>query len=260
MRLFLLKTFLLCSYHVFPHLFHETRCLVFLFFSFKEGFKLVAKLIPVPFFSLFICSCFQASRTERLLFLRFLCRSLTTNFSFLSSLRRALCSPQRFLFTFLSVLRVPKHLRSFALRCFPRVAATCLSWSRTIIYFSIFHFVAFFNTAVVFLTLDLFHLLSGEHEDDRDTLCMVLGSRGAAASHVSDHSLRHCSISSSSPEEKEGVCFSLTRHPFISLLIPLFLCMRCRTLTTEVNMHDFGVCFPPNGFTMASMIALLTTS
>ena len=83
--------------------------------------------------------------------------------------------------------------------------------------------MAFFKTAVVFLTLDLFLLLSGEHEDDRDTLCMVLGSRGAATSDVSDHSLLHCSMSSSSSEKEEGVCFFFTRHPYISLLSPLSL-------------------------------------
>ena len=84
--------------------------------------------------------------------------------------------------------------------------------------------MALFRTAVVFLTLDRFPLLWSEHED-RDTFCMVLGSREAAASDVSDHSLLHCSISSSSSEEEEGVCFSFTRHPFISLLIPLFECV-----------------------------------
>ena len=70
--------------------------------------------------------------------------------------------------------------------------------------------MAFFRTAVVFLTLDRFLLLSGEHEDDRDTLCMVVGSRGTAALDVSDHSLLHCSSSSSPSEEEEGVYFSLS--------------------------------------------------
>ena len=89
---------------------------------------------------------------------------------------------------------------------------------------------------------------------------MVPGPKGAAAADVSDHSLLLCSSSSSPSEEEEGVYFSLTRHPFISLLIPLSLCVCCRTLATEVNIHDFGVCFPPSGFTIASMIAPLTTS
>ena len=60
--------------------------------------------------------------------------------------------------------------------------------------------MAFFKTAVV---LDLLLLLSGEHKDDRDTLCMVPGSKGAAAADVSDHSLLLCSSSSSPSEEDE---------------------------------------------------------
>ena len=120
--------------------------------------------------------------------------------------------------------------------------------------------MAFFKTAVVFLTLDLFVLLlSGEHEDDKGALWMVPGPKGAGAGSVSDHSLLLCS-SSSSPSEEEGVCFSFTRHPFISLLIPLSFCVCGRTLAAEFSIHDFGVCFPPNGFTKASMIAPLTTS
>ena len=89
----------------------------------------------------------------------------------------------------------------------------------------------------------------------RTPCALFLGHKGAAAADVSDHSLLLCS-SSSSPSEEEGVCFSFTRHPFISLLIPLSLCV----LATEVNIHDFGVCFPPNGLTIASMMAPLTTS
>ena len=96
-----------------------------------------------------------------------------------------------------------------------------------LLHLSFFSVFAFFKTAVVFLTLDFFLLLSGEHEDDRDTVCMVLASRGAAASDVSDHPLLHCCISSSEEEEEEaeGVCFCFTRHPFISLLIPLSSCV-----------------------------------
>ena len=47
-----LKTFVLCNLHVFPHLFHETRCLMFLFFPFKKSFELVTNLIPFPCFFL----------------------------------------------------------------------------------------------------------------------------------------------------------------------------------------------------------------
>ena len=47
-----LKLFVLCNLHVFPHLFHETRCLMFLFFPFKKSFELVTNLIPFPCFFL----------------------------------------------------------------------------------------------------------------------------------------------------------------------------------------------------------------
>ena len=49
-----LKTFVLCSFHVFHHFFHEARCLIFLFFPFEESFWLVAKLFPIPFVFLFV--------------------------------------------------------------------------------------------------------------------------------------------------------------------------------------------------------------
>ena len=98
-----------------------------------------------------------------------------------------------------------------------------------------------------------------EHEDDRDTLCMVREFKVAAASDVTDH-LSLLSSSSSSPSEEEGVKFSVTLHPFTSVLTSHFLCVRCRTLATEVNIHDFGVRSPLIGRTIASMIALLTTS
>ena len=149
-----------------------------------------------------VAAGFKQLGSDRLHFLRFLCRSLTTYFSFLSSLRQALCNPRRLLSIFLSALRVPMHLRTFTLRCSPRVAATWFSLSHTTLYFSIFHFnpswlfFFFFQNRCCFLTAGSFHL-SSDHEDDRDTLYMVLRSRGAA-SDVSDHSLLHFSISSSS--------------------------------------------------------------
>ena len=36
--------------------------------------------------------------------------------------------------------------------------------------------------------------------------------------------------------------------------------MCCSTLATDVHIHDFGLCFPPNGFMIASLIAPLTTT
>ena len=126
-----------------------------------------------------------------------------------------------------------------------------------VLHLSRFSVMARFRTASVFSTLDSLFLLWCEHEDDRDTLCSVPEFKGAAASDVTDHSLL---LSSSSPSEEEGVKNSLTLHPFISLLILLFLCVRCRTLATEVDVHDYGVRFLLNGLTKVSMIALLTTS
>ena len=46
----------------------------------------------------------------------------------------------------------------------------------------------------------------------------------------------------------------------ISLFTPYLLCVVCRTLATDVNMHDLGVCSPPNGRTVASTKAMMTTS
>ena len=52
-------------------------------FFLRKSFQFVTELIPVPFFFLFICSCFfQARRTSRFLFSHFLCRFLSTWFSF----------------------------------------------------------------------------------------------------------------------------------------------------------------------------------
>ena len=79
-------------------------------------------------------------------------------------------------------------------------------------------------------------------------LCMVPASKVAAASGVPDHSMLLCKV--------------LSHPPSFHLLVntTLFVCACCRTLATEVNMHDFGVRFPLKGLTVASMIALLTTS
>ena len=97
-----------------------------------------------------------------------------------------------------------------------------------------------------------------QHADDRDTLC-ILELKGTTASGITNHSSL-LSSSSSSPSEEEGAVFPLIIHPSIFLFNSHFLCVRCRTLATDVNMHDKGVCSPPNGRTEASMIALLTTS
>ena len=57
--------FLLCCYYIFPHFLRETCGFTFFFFPFEESFKLVTKLIPDPFFFLFIWSCFFSSMSYR---------------------------------------------------------------------------------------------------------------------------------------------------------------------------------------------------
>ena len=56
---------------------------------------------------------------------------------FLPPVRRALCSPQRPLSTFLEVSHFLRRLRSFVLRCFPRFS---IPLSRTTFHLSTFHF------------------------------------------------------------------------------------------------------------------------
>ena len=59
-----------------------------------------------------------------------------------------------------------------------------------------------FQNRSCFLNAGSFPSLWSEHEDDKGTLCIAPGSKGAAASDVPDHSLLLCS-SSSSPSEEE---------------------------------------------------------
>ena len=93
------------SFHVFHHFFHETRCLIFLFFPLKKSFQLVTKLIPVPFFSLFICSCFFKHIAQVGFSFCTFSAALCPRDFLLSAVRRALCSPQRPQSTFLQVSR-----------------------------------------------------------------------------------------------------------------------------------------------------------
>ena len=121
-------------------------------------------------------------------------------------------------------------------------------------HLSFFSVMAFFRTAVVFLTLDRFPLLSVLAEDDKDHLvhgswvkrghgCRCLRSFTTALFFII---IRRCTCLSHPP----------SFHLFIN---SFFVCVLCRTLATEVNMYDFGRRFPLNGFTIASMIALWTT-
>ena len=86
---------------------------------------------------------------------------------------------------------------------------------------------------------------------DKGTLFSVPELKEAASSDVSNHS--------SSPSEDEGSRPPLTIHPSISLSTH-HLCVLCRTFANDVNMHDLGVCSPPNGHKIASVIAMLITS
>ena len=54
-----IKTLLLRSQHVFPHLFHETRCLIFLFFVRKASN--LSPSLSLSLFCLFICSFFTST-------------------------------------------------------------------------------------------------------------------------------------------------------------------------------------------------------
>ena len=74
------------------------------------------------------------------------------------------------------------------------------------------------------------------------SLCIVPELKEAASSNISNRSSPHSSSSS---------CQLLVHSPHLGC---------SRTLATDVNMHDLGVCSPPNGRTIASMIAMLTTS
>ena len=183
-------------------------------------------------------------------------------------MRRALCSPQRPRSTFLQVFacfQVSTEL------CLPQLTAGCCHlvfvepYHSLLFHLSLFSVIALLRTAVVFSTLDRFPLLWSEHEDDRDTLCI-------APELKRDRGFR-C--------YRSHHCLFLHHHPFFFIIISirrrckifshppsfhlfvnssLFLCVRCRTLDTEANIHDFGVRSPLNGLlTTASMIALLTT-
>ena len=62
-----------------------------------------------------------------------------------------------------------------------------VSYQSLLFHLSLFSVMAFFSTAVVFLTLDSLFLFQDEQEDDRDTLCIVSELKEAAASDTSNH-------------------------------------------------------------------------
>ena len=100
------------------------------------------------------------------------------------------------------------------------------------------------RTAVVFLTLDSLCQLWDEQDDKRVTLCIVSDRETAAFSDVGIHSSL-LSLSSSSSEGHGSTPLFLSS--FHLLFTHNFVCVLCRTFATDVNMHDLGVCSPPNG-------------
>ena len=120
---------------------------------------------------------------------------------------------------------------------FPNVPLTL----RTILGPAIFLLIhnTFFKTAVCFYTFDNLSLLGEEHEDDRDTRCMVCELKEAVASDGSSHSLLHSSLSSSSKCK-----FSSLPIPHLLVHVPASF---CHAPAIVVNMHDLGVCLPSSG-------------
>ena len=103
--------------------------------------------------------------------------------------------------------------------------------------------MARFETAV-FYTFDNLSLSGGEYEEERDTRCMVSELKEAEACDDSSHSTLHSSVSSSSTKGKSSRLLLIT-HPSISLFTHHFLCALCKTLTTDANMQELGVCSLP---------------
>ena len=117
--------------------------------------------------------------------------------------------------------------------------------------------MAFFVKKLLFSQRQIFFFFScrAKMKTTMTPCAWFLGQKRAGAADVSDHSSPLCS-SSSSPSE-EGVCVSLSPAILPFLYQFLSLCVCCRTLATEVTIHDFGVCFPPK---VACTTAPLTTS
>ena len=188
----------------FPHLFNETHYFVFLFFPFTEFVKPVTELVLVPFFLFFVCGrafdhCLEVSISFRTL----TATSVPRDVLFFHE-----CI-DRFIF-----FRTSFHL-PFGFTCsqaswelgFPLLPAGCchlvfvVPYHSLLFHLSLFSVIAFFRTAVAFLTLDSLFLLRDEHEDDRDNLCIVPELKDATASSITNHS-SPLSSSSSSPEDE----------------------------------------------------------
>ena len=163
-------------------------------------------------------------------------------FCFLSRVLRALHSLQRPLSTFLYVSRAPKCPRSFV----HRFARGLLPREfRGVILLSAFPPITFLchgpfsKLQLSFQHRTVFLFLWREHEDNRDTLCMVPElKKRAAASDVTDHSLLFSSHHNL-PEERQKL--SLIPHPFISLLTPTS-CVSRVELLPPMPTYTTSVC------------------
>ena len=71
-----------------------------------------------------------------------------------------------------------------------------LPYHSLLCHLSHFSVVARFKTAVAFFTFDSLLLLGEEHEEERDTRCMVSASKEAVASDGCNHSSLHSSLPS----------------------------------------------------------------
>ena len=76
-----------------------------------------------------------------------------------------------------------------------------------------------------------------------------LSRKRAAASNCSNQSSPHSPTSSSTQGNSSGL--PPISHPSISLFTSHFLCVLCKILATYLNLHDLGVCSPPNGLEIA---------
>ena len=156
------------------------------------------------------------------------------------------------------VSRIVRTLTTFT-SCWLLPSGLCSSVHSLPCHLSRFSVMARFGTAVVFVTLDSILPSLEEHEDGKETWCMVSESKEAVASDSCSHSSLFSSMSSS-PAWCRSSRLPLINHPSISLSTLHFRCVLCCTVATDVNIHDVGVCFPPSGLEVASMIARLTTS
>ena len=135
-----------------------------LLFLFKEGFKLVAQLIPIPFFSFHLKLFFKHLAQIGFSFCTFRAALSPRNFIFFHSASSTVKSAE-------TSVHFPSSFACFQAStelCPPLLPAVCCHvvfverYHSLLIHLSFFSVMVFFKTAVVFSTLDLFLLLSGE--------------------------------------------------------------------------------------------------